>query len=138
MRYDLEEDFPPKLSTAQGMKKAFENRHVASDFNEARQLAKDFSRIGEETIPFLSEVGPNIGKTVGRMSPDGVRGWRIDFDPSDSSKGFHVNWWDRTGGKKRVDWFYGYVQVEGGTEEQFLDLLKHAFGNVHHLQGEVS
>jgi hypothetical protein len=121
----------PQPAAVQGMKKAFEHRHVAKDFNEARQVARGLSGVGDDAVPFISELGPHKGKTIGRMSPDGTRGWRIDFDPSDPSKGFHVNWWDRSGGKKRADWLYGYSHVPGGTEGQFLNLLRHAFGNVH-------
>ncbi len=36
----------------------------------------------------------------GMQSPDGLRGWRMDFDPK-SPKGVHINWWDRTSGPKR-------------------------------------
>jgi hypothetical protein len=88
--------------------------------------------VGEaDTVPFEAEIGPHKGRTIGRQTADGTRGWRIDFDPKDPNKGFHLNWWDRSGGKKRASWLYGYVTVEGGTEAQFLDLLQHAFGNVH-------
>ncbi len=121
----------PQPAAVQGMRKAFEHRHVARDFNEARQVARGLSGVGDDSVPFLSELGPHRGRTIGRMSPDGTRGWRIDFDPNDPSKGFHVNWWDRSGGNKRADWIYGYSHVTGGTEAQFLDLLRHAFGNVH-------
>jgi len=121
----------PLPAAVQGMKKAFEHRHVAKDFNEARQVARALSGVGDDAVHFVSELGPHKGKTIGRMSPDGSRGWRIDFDPKDPTKGFHVNWWDHSGGRKRVDWLYGYSHVTGGTERQFLDLLRHAFGNVH-------
>ena len=51
-----------------------------------------------------------------------VRGWRLDFDPN---KGFHVNWWDRSAGPKRVDWLYGANKIEGGTLDQFWQTLQH-------------
>jgi hypothetical protein len=56
------------------------------------------------------------------MSPDGRRGWRLDFD---EIKGFHVNWWDQTGGAKRSEWFYGANKIENGTLEQLYQLLEH-------------
>ena len=121
----------PKPAAVQKLAKAFEHRHLAKDFNEARSVARGLSGVGDDAVPFISELGPHKGKTVGRMSPDGTKGWRIDLDPNDPSKGFHVNWWDRSGGRKRAEWIYGYSHVEGGSEGQFLDLLRHAFGNVH-------
>ena len=69
----------------------------------------------------MQEIGPFKGRVTGRMSPDGLRGWRIDFD----KKGFHVNWWDRTGGAKRADWTYGANIIEGGTWDDFTSLLQH-------------
>jgi hypothetical protein len=121
----------PLPAAVQGMKKAFEHRHVAKDFNEARQVARALSGVGDDAVPFIQKLGPHKGKTTGRVSPDGNKGWRIDFDPKDPSKGFHVNWWDKSGGKSRADRLYGYSHVTGGTEAQYLDLLRHAFGNVH-------
>lgn len=113
------------------MARPTERRYAAADFNEARQVARALSGVGDDSVPFVAELGPHKGKVIGRVSPDGTRGWRIDFDPDDPAKGFHVNWWDRSGGRKRADWRYGYAHVEGGTEAQFLDLLQHAFGNLH-------
>ena len=63
-----------------------------------------------------------MGEITGRMSSDGLRGSQIDYAPS---KGFHVNWWDRTGGAARASWFYGANTIEGGTQDQFWQLLQH-------------
>lgn len=89
------------------MDKATEHRYPAKDFNEARRVASELSGVGDDSVPFISELGPHKGKTIGRMSPDGTKGWRIDFDPNNPQKGFHINWWDRSGGTKRADWLYG-------------------------------
>jgi len=62
------------------------------------------------------------GLVVGSASRDGLRGWRIDFD---STKGFHVNWWDKTSGAARSGWLYGANVVEGATQKDFLNLLQH-------------
>jgi hypothetical protein len=60
---------------------------------------------------------------VGRSSVDGLRGWRIDFDPT---KGYHVNWWNMTTNpSRRAVWFYGANVIEGGTYQAFMDLLEH-------------
>ena len=57
------------------------------------------------------------GPVVGSASADGLRGWRIDFD---LTKGYHVNWWDKTGGARRSTWTYGANIIQGGTEGDFL------------------
>jgi hypothetical protein len=54
--------------------------------------------LGDDAVDFVAEIGPLKGKVVERMSPDGVRGWRVDFGPN---KGFQINWWNRSGGPKR-------------------------------------
>ena len=56
------------------------------------------------------------------MSPDGLRGWRIDWS---EEKGFHVNWWDRTQGAKRVNQYYGSNKIEGGTYDKYKDTFDH-------------
>ncbi len=50
----------------------------------------------------------------------------MDWDPK---KGYHVNWWDRTGGTKRKDWLYGAIKITDGTWDDYIELLKHGFGN---------
>ena len=56
------------------------------------------------------------------QSSEGLQGWRIDWS---EGSGFHVNWWDRTGGLKRAVWYYGANTVEGGTYVDYLNLLSH-------------
>jgi hypothetical protein len=61
------------------------------------------------------------------QSPDGLRGWRMDFDPDPASgKGVHVNWWDRTSGPKRNSgWKGGAVIIDGATEGDFRQMISH-------------
>jgi len=91
-------------------------------FNEARSDAIDNAGLGDDTVPFVQEKGPYAGEITGSMSPDGKRGWRIDWD---AGKGFHVNWWDHTGGAKRVAWVYGSNAIVDGTNNDFLAILEH-------------
>jgi RHS repeat-associated protein len=93
--------------------------------NEARNSARQLSGLGDDAVPFVQEIGPNKGRVTGQMSPDGLRGWRIDFDKNSPKKGFHVNWWDRTAGPKRNNWFYGSNKIDGGTEDQYWQTLQH-------------
>lgn len=93
---------------------------------EARQIARRLSGLGDDSIPLISDVGPQSGWVVGRQSLDGKRGWRMDWDPN---KGYHVNWWDKTQGKRRKDYLYGAVEIEGGTWDDYIELLQHGFGN---------
>ena len=76
-------------------------------------------------VPFVNEIGPLKGRVTGSMSVDRLRGWRLDWDPNGG--GFHVNWWDRTGGTKRSSWYYGANFVPSKSYDNFLDLLEHAF-----------
>jgi len=63
---------------------------------------------------------------TGMQSPDGLRGWRVDFDPNNPDKGFHFNWWVRTAGKRSAGgWQTGANVVTGGTYQQYLDLICH-------------
>ncbi len=85
-------------------------------YAKARDLAIQYSGLGDDAIDYVSELGPNKGvKVVGRQSPDGLRGWRIDYDPDTND--FHVNWWDRTGGTSRSQWLYGRISIEGVTSD---------------------
>jgi RHS repeat-associated protein len=113
---------PFGLSGCEGLVPGEENfRHFPS-FNEARAAARKFAGLDGPTVDFKSKLGPHKGRIMGRMTPDGQRGWRIDFDPE---KGFHVNWWDHTGGPKREKWLYGANIVDGGTLDDFYALLQH-------------
>jgi filamentous hemagglutinin len=99
-----------------------ENVLSFKSLNEARASARELSGLGDDAVDFVQEIGPLKGQTTGRMSPDGLRGWRIDFDPD---KGFHVNWWDRSAGMSRSDWLYGANKIEGGTLDQFQQTIQH-------------
>lgn len=59
----------------------------------------------------------------GMQSPDGLRGWRMDFDPK-SAKGVHINWWDKTSGPKRSSgWRGGAVILDGMTEGDYRGIM---------------
>ncbi len=109
-----------------GLAKATEHIEDAVSSIAARRRAAELAGLADETIPFISEVGPQKGWIVGKQSRDGLRGWRMDWD---SQKGYHVNWWDRTGGAKRKDWLYGAIKINGGTWDDYIGLLQHGFGN---------
>lgn len=111
-----------RLKILKKLSKGTENFKTFDSFNSARQYAKKLSGLGDDSVDFIQEIGPNVGRVTGRMSPDGARGWRIDFD---EEYGFHVNWWDRTGGRKRPNWYFGLNLIEGGTEAKYIELLRH-------------
>ncbi|MBQ0848679.1 RHS repeat protein [Streptomyces sp. BH-SS-21] len=102
-----------------------EEHHYFDSFSEARANAKQRAQLGDDQIPFVQELGPHRGRVTGMQSPDGSRGWRIDFDPKDPEKGFHVNWWSREGRKRSDDWKLGANTVRGGTEGDYLAILEH-------------
>ncbi|NLU72178.1 type IV secretion protein Rhs [Streptomyces sp. HNM0575] len=77
------------------------------DLNGARAAARDMAGLGDDAQPFVQEIGPHKGRVTGMQSPDGMRGWRIDLDPHNPEKGFHVNWWVRHGPKRSDGWEYG-------------------------------
>ena len=93
----------------------------AQNLNEARDQARKLSGLGDDAVPFVQERGPIKGRITGVMSPDGSRGWRIDID---EKKGFHVNWWDHTGGIKRPDRLYGAIELPGG-QQAYWEALSH-------------
>ena len=107
---------------AKGLLKGVENVASFSGLNEARASARQLSGLGDNAVNFVQEIGPLKGQVTGQMSPDGLRGWRVDFD---SNKGFHVNWWDRSASPKRAEWLYGANKIEGGTIDQFWQTLEH-------------
>ncbi len=110
------------IKSSQKIVKGVENISSFKSMNEARDYARQQSGIGENAVDFIQEIGPLKGQVTGRMSPDGLRGWRLDFD---QDKGFHVNWWDRSGGSKRSEWTYGASKIEGGSLDSFQDILQH-------------
>lgn len=104
--------------------RGFENVAAFDSFDHARTAAREFAGLGDNAVPFVQELGPLKGRVTGSMSADGLRGWRLDFD---ASKGFHVNWWDRSLGAKRSSWIYGANTVPSRTYGDYLNLLEHAF-----------
>ena len=65
------------------------------------------------------------GRITGTQSADKLRGWRIDFDPNNSDKGFHVNWWVHEGPKRRDGWTGGANVIFGSGEQEYLSILSH-------------
>jgi hypothetical protein len=94
-------------------------------FNAARANAIERAGLGADRVPFVQELGPQKGRVTGMQSPDGMRGWRIDFDPKDPSKGFHVNWWVKNGPKRSDGWTSGANVVRGGSQQQYWEVLFH-------------
>ena len=105
-----------KLEKGKEFVQEFEN------FNSARDNAKKMSGLGDDAIDFKNKIGPFKGQVTGRMSPDGSKGWRIDYDPD---KGFHVNWWDHNGSRKRKDWLIGANIIKDGSNDDFYQLIQH-------------
>ena len=99
-----------------------ETQNFYDSFNEAREAARRLSELGEDFVPFVQEIGPFAGEITGSMSPDGQRGWRIDYD---ERSGFHVNWWNYNNSNRRRDWNYGANTITNGTLEDFYELLQH-------------
>ncbi|MFG3347650.1 putative T7SS-secreted protein [Streptomyces sp. NPDC048018] len=106
-------------------KKSREIHEYFDTYADARQHARERAGLGDDQIPFVQEIGPHAGRVTGMQSPDGMRGWRIDFDPDNPEKGFHVNWWSRVGRKRSDQWQYGADTIRGGTEGDFLEILEH-------------
>jgi RHS repeat-associated protein len=117
-------DHPPPSKSPKGssVPRGKEILRSFSSLNDARADARTSSGLGDDAVPFIAELGPHQGRVVGAMSPDGKRGWRLDWD---ESKGFHVNWWNKTAGNKRADWVYGANIITGGTHDDFLSRLQH-------------
>ncbi|WP_252514071.1 LysM peptidoglycan-binding domain-containing protein, partial [Acinetobacter pittii] len=66
------------------------------------------------------EVSAGYNKVIGRQSPDGKKGWRLDYDPE---KGPHVNIWNYTNGKGLGKAVKKVIPFDG-TESTFKNLLK--------------
>jgi len=92
-------------------------------FGKARKLAKERAGLGDDAVPFVQELGPHKGRVTGMQSPDGTRGWRVDFDPK-SEKCFHINWWIRKGAKRK-NWKLGAIIVDQGSLDHYLSILEH-------------
>ncbi|WEF33104.1 RHS repeat-associated core domain-containing protein [Pseudoduganella chitinolytica] len=80
-----------KCKTGNWIKKPEVISH-ASSYNEARRTAmREAGLTDQVTMPYISVIGPAIGRVVGSQSADMANHWRLDYDPN-SEKGFHVNW----------------------------------------------
>jgi hypothetical protein len=95
------------------------------NYIRARDSAARSSGLGAEQVPhFVESVGPGnahlVGRRNGYMSPDGTRGWRLDYSPR---QGTHINWWRTEGGVR----YQGAISV-GADEPTFLRLLDGHFG----------
>lgn len=104
---------------------SIDETHVHVDsLNAARDTARQLAGLGDDAVPFEQKLGPAGGQVYsGMQSPDGTRGWRLDFDPN-SDKGVHVNWWDKSSGPKRGSgWLTGAVVIDGYTEGGYLGIL---------------
>lgn len=122
-------DPPPRSQLPLGQENTWtaSGRTPYEAYGTARQQAIDYAGIGpnEPTTDYISKSGPDTGRIVGRQTLDGNKGWRIDYDPNDPSKGFHVNWWDHRGSNRREDWLYGSITVQGGDQDMYWDILSH-------------
>jgi hypothetical protein len=109
---------------AHNMGKTCRLPEIEADFtslNSARKHARDSARLGNNSIPFVQQLGPYANKVVtGMKSPDGLRGWRIDWDTR-GNKGFHINWWVEEDGKL----LRGVNKIEGATYDDFLKTIEH-------------
>jgi hypothetical protein len=84
------------------------------------------------TVPFVQTLGPWKGWVTGSQTPDGLRGWRLDFDTR-GDKGFHVNWWDRSrdsAGRNRSRRLFGANVIVGQGLDMFWEVLSHFPGQV--------
>ncbi|MEW2438716.1 putative T7SS-secreted protein [Streptomyces caniferus] len=105
--------------------KSKEEFHHFDTFHEARAHARERAGLGDDAIPFVQEIGPERGNVTGMQSPDGSRGWRIDYDSRDAKKAFHVNWWVKEGLKRSDSWSYGANVIRGGDLQAYRDILRH-------------
>jgi len=88
-------------------------------FNSAMEDARRSSGLEGPTQPYRGTTGPQEGRVVGRQSLDGKRGWRIDYDPKDPSKGYHINWWDWSQGNRGRGGVTGANHIDGMTPEEY-------------------
>jgi len=109
----------------------FVGRNVHDGFAMARLAAQVYSgMLDAPSTPFVSKMGPFQGHCLGSQSPDGTRGWRIDWDPTFQ---FHINWWDHGGDvarRNRAGHFYGANIIAGGTMADFGEKASHFPGQL--------
>jgi hypothetical protein len=115
---------PVSVTKAPEQIRLFKGASLYGAFAMARADAILNARLGDDTIPFRSELGPihEIGRVKGSMNRDGVSGgWRLDFDRDDPRKGLHINWWRMDGGV----YYRGANIIEGGTQDLYWEILSH-------------
>lgn len=94
-----------------------------SSWDNARNLAVEkLGNLGHDSKPLIGnlEISDGYGKVVGRISSDGKKGWRLDYDPE---IGMHINIFDYTHGKgsKAIK----EVIPFDGDKDDFKRYLKH-------------
>jgi hypothetical protein len=57
------------------------------------------------------------------LTRDGLRTWRIDYDPNDGAKGFHINWQVRKGPKRSDGWYRGAIKVENANQDHYWEII---------------
>jgi RHS repeat-associated protein len=85
---------------------------VRFSYEQARNMAIAESGLGANSCPNPAKFVP--WEYNGRVSLDGKRAFRVEYD---DRSGFHINWRDKTTGRK------GHIYVDG-TYEQFLSVVK--------------
>lgn len=103
------------------------NREIVLDkvntYEQARNKALDLvGDLGVDSKPYIGTLSASAGygKVVGRVSADGKKRWRLDYDPD---KGMHINIEDFSKGKgsKGVK----VVIPFKGNEQDFKNILNH-------------
>jgi len=72
---------------------------AVDDYNQARNQAQEIlGDLGADSKPYISRLESSsvYNQVVGRVSADGKRRWRLDYDPE---KGLHINVEDFSRGK---------------------------------------
>jgi hypothetical protein len=71
----------------------------------AREMAGgDLGRDAHLMYDYNPKTGQGTGTLIGMQTSDHIRGWRIDNDKD----GYHINWWDWSGGKKGNGGAFGH------------------------------
>ncbi len=87
----------------------------------ARNAAlEEVGPLGHDRVPTDGRLHDAAGRVNGFQSGDGLRGFRIDFDPN---KGIHYNWYDWTGGARGAGGRWG-AETFPGTHDQYLRILE--------------
>jgi filamentous hemagglutinin len=96
------------------------------DYNQARNQAMDIlGDLGSNSKPFIGSLktSSSYGKVAGRQSSDGLKRWRLDYDPE---KGLHINIEDFSKGKSKTGaGIKQVIPIKNGTEIDYQNLLRH-------------